>query len=503
MKNGSGNRPSLWMATTEEQPLHPLKNDTEADVCIVGAGIAGLTVAYLLAEQGKSVVILDDGPIGGGETSRTTAHITAALDDRFVELERMFGSEQLPLMGSSHAAAIEEVDRIVTAEAIDCHFLRVSGYLFLAPGEEEKLLEDELDAAHRAGLRDVERLARAPGLPFDTGPCLHFPRQGQFHILRYLHGLAAAIERKGGKIYTGSHAMDIVGGGSARVETKDGKTVRAAAVVVATNTPVNDRVVMHTKQAPYRTYVVALALPKGSVPPVLLWDTESPYHYARLEIGETEDFLIVGGEDHKTGQAHDMMDRIARLEAWTRERFPQAGEMKFHWSGQVMEPVDGMGYIGRNPADDENVFISTGDSGNGMTHGTIAGMLIRDLILKRKNPWAELYDPARKPLRALKEFARENLNVAKEYADLLRPAKADPAAPRGRVEQRGLKKVALYRDERGEDHAFSALCPHLGCVVNWNEYEQSWDCPCHGSRFSAKGEVVNGPANGNMAEATG
>jgi Rieske Fe-S protein len=212
--------------------------------------------------------------------------------------------------------------------------------------------------------------------------------------------------------------------------------------------------------------------------------------------------LIVGGEDHKTGQADDADERFSRLEAWTRERFPQVQAFEFRWSGQVMEPVDSLALIGRNPLDSDNVYIATGDSGNGMTHGTIAGMLITDLIAGRANPWADLYDPSRKSLGAISEFARENLNVAAQYADVVTPGDVEDtgqiAPGKGAIVRRGLKKVAVYRDPDGALHERSAVCTHLGCIVRWNSLEKTWDCPCHGSRFQTDGHVVNGPANSRL-----
>ena len=214
------------------------------------------------------------------------------------------------------------------------------------------------------------------------------------------------------------------------------------------------------------------------------------------------DLLIVGGEDHKTGQAIDQADRYARLETWTRERFPMAQEVRFRWSGQVMETIDGLAFIGRNPLDEPNVFVATGDSGMGMTHGTIAGILLTDLILGRENPWAALYDPSRKSLGALGTFAKENLNVAKQYGDWLTGGDVESVEEiptgKGAVIRRGMTKVAVYRDDRGTLHERTAVCPHLGCIVNWNDAENTWDCPCHGSRFDRMGVVINGPANSDL-----
>jgi glycine/D-amino acid oxidase-like deaminating enzyme/nitrite reductase/ring-hydroxylating ferredoxin subunit len=493
------------MRTARVEPGAKLQGNEEADVCVVGAGIAGLTTAYLLTRARRSVIVLEDGEIGSGETSRTTAHLVNALDDRYIELERLHGERGARLAAESHTRAIDRIESIVREEQIDCGFERLDGYLFLRPGDESGLLDRELEAAHTSGL-ELDFLPRAPLDFFNTGPCLRFPRQAQFHPMQYLAGLASAIRERGGRIYTGTRAQEMKGGAPARVATADGPAVTAKAIVVATNTPVNDWVTMHTKQAAYRSYVIAVRVPRGSVTKGLYWDTADPYHYIRLQSeSEAHDLLIVGGEDHKTGQEDDTEGRFRCLAEWTRERFPMAGELAYEWSGQIMEPMDGLAFIGRNPGDESNVYIATGDSGNGMTHGTIAGMLLCDLIQGRENAWATLYDPARVTLRAAKEFARENVNVVAQYKDLVTPGEIgspeELGIDEGAVIRRGLTKIAVCRDGQGVLHERSAFCPHLGCVVAWNRSEKTWDCPCHGSRFSARGDVVNGPAIAGLSPA--
>jgi len=489
---------SVWQATADMPLCPPLQEDLHVQVCVVGAGIAGLSTAYLLAKAGKSVAVIDDGPIAGGMTQMTSAHLTHAIDDRYYELERLHGRIGARLAAESHTAAIERIEAIVREENIGCDFARVDGYLFLAEGDRVETLEKELDAAQRAGLSRVRRVERAPA--FDSGPCLCFPNQGQFHPLKYLAGLTQALHRHGGRVFTGTHVDAIEGGTPALVHTGS-RLVTADAVIVATNTPVNDRVAIHTKQAPYMTYVIGVRVPDGAVPAILAWDTGDPYHYVRL----ADDILIVGGEDHKSGQADDTDQRHARLEAWTRARFPMAGEVVYRWGGLVMETVDYLSFTGRNPGDKDNVFIHTGDSGMGLTHGTIAGMLLTDLVLGRQNPWAALYDPGRKTVGAARDYASENLNVARQYADWLTAGEvksADEIAPgSGAVMRRGLQKIAVYRDPQGALHERSAACPHLGCVVHWNRSESTWDCPCHGSRFDCRGKVLNGPANRDLASA--
>jgi glycine/D-amino acid oxidase-like deaminating enzyme/nitrite reductase/ring-hydroxylating ferredoxin subunit len=508
MVSDSGKTVSPWFPTVEMPATAALNQEITVDVCVVGAGISGLTTAYLLGREGRKVAVLDDGPIGAGETGRTTAHIVNALDDRYYELERLHGTRGIQLAAASHTAAIDKVEEIINAEKIDCDFLRVDGYLFEPKDGDRKDLETERDAGVRAGLK-VELVERAPA-PFNTGRALKFPKQAQFHPLKYLRGLAVAIQKNGGQIFTGTFAEEMVGGAECHVKTKTGKTVKAKALVVATNTPVNDRVIIHTKQMPYRTYVIGVEIPRDAVEPILLWDDDMPYHYVRLMRAQdtgANDLLIVGGEDHKTGQPEEGGAPFGRLERWTRERYPMAGEVKFRWSGQVMEPYDKLGYIGRNPADEKNVYVITGDSGNGMTHGTIGGMLCTDLIMGRKNEWETLYDPRRKTLHpsATLEYTKENLNTAAQYRDWLVRGDVKSADEikngTGAVMRKGMKHVAAYRDGEGVLHERSAVCPHLGCIVRWNHVEKTWDCPCHGSRFSAVGKVLNGPSLGDLNEA--
>jgi len=499
--NTSGQNLSPWVAGFAMPSFQPLTSHVSTDVCIVGAGIAGISTAYFLSRDGKRVVVLDDGDVGGGETGRTTAHLVNALDDRYYELERLHGERGSQLAAESHSAAIDTIERVVHDEIIDCDFTRLDGYLWEPPEGDPANIDRELEAAHRAGLTSVEKIARAP-LPFDTGPALRFPRQGQFHPLKYLRALAKAIQRNGGAIYTQTHVSEVHGGDNPCLVTKSGARVQAKSIVVATNAPVNDRVVMHTKQGPYRTYVLGFRIPKDSIPLGLYWDNNDPYHYIRLQRSRelTEqgiDRLIIGGEDHKTGQNDDPSRAFVTLENWVREHFVMAGEIDFRWSGQVLEPVDSLAFIGKNPLD-KNVYIATGDSGNGMTHGTIAGLLLTDLILGRENEWEKLYDPKRRTLRATGSFAHENLNVAAQYTDWFksgeRSAYDDIPSGEGAVIREGAAKHAVYRDDQGVLHACSAVCTHLGCIVHWNKEEKTWDCPCHGSRFDQFGAVLNGPA---------
>ena len=508
MKTHAGRSKSVWMDTAKWPTFPSLTQNECADVCIVGAGMAGLTTAYLLTKAGKTVIVLDDGPIFSGETERTTAHLVTALDKRYFELEHLYGEGGAKLAAESHAAAIDTIERIVCEERIDCGFERVDGYLFNAPEQPPDLLDRELAAARRAGLTNTELVDRAPPTSFDTGRALRFRRQAQFNPLKYLAALAQSIVRDGGRVYTDTHATRFDGGRLAQVATRDGSTVSCEAIVIATNTPVNDWLVLQAKQAAYRSYVIGIAVPVGAVPKALYWDTGDPYHYIRLaetKAGGTAsalETLLVGGEDHRTGQADDADTRYARLEQWTRQRFPMAAEVRFRWSGQIMESVDGLAFIGRNPLDHENVYVVTGDSGTGIMHGTIAGLLITDLIQGRENPWTGLYNPTRVTLGAAADFAREAVNTASQYVDWLTAGdlEKDELVPveSGAIVRHGLMKVAVYRDRKGALHERCAVCPHLGGIVAWNHAENTWDCPAHGSRFAPLGTVLDGPANEDL-----
>lgn len=494
---------SIWAKTASIAALPRLSGELQADTCIIGGGIAGLSAAYLLALEGQRVAVLEARELGSGETGRTTAHL-APPDEWYHCIERDFGSVSARLVAAGQMAAIKQVAAIVGSEGIACEFDRLSGYLYSATGDPAEI-QREFEAARRAGL-EVELLPEVPGLPFASGSCVRFAHLAQFHPLKYLNGLADSIRRRQGRIFCNSRATSIDKvGDRLQVDTAQGRVV-ARAVVVATNTPFNNRVVLHTKQNAYRTYVIGVEVPRGSLPPMLLWDTGDPYYYLRLEASGAStghEMLVVGGCDHKVGQDHDPRHRHGQLEQWVRRHFPMAGAVTLRWSGEIMEPADGLPFLGRNPMDDGQVYVISGDSGNGMTHCTLGAMIVRDLVLGRENPWAELYDPARKPFHGMREFLQEQANTLAQYGDWLRAGEVDSAveiAPgQGAILNRGAKKLAVYRDDDGGLHAMSAACTHLGCAVNWNPAERSWDCPCHGSRFAAEGAVLHGPANTALA----
>ncbi|MBA3958017.1 MAG: FAD-dependent oxidoreductase [Parachlamydiaceae bacterium] len=505
MENVCNCSTSIWQGQAKHTfPMarDSLREDLTVDVCIVGGGIAGLTSAYCLLEQGYSVALLDESTLCRGQSARTTAHLSNALDDHYYELEEMFGEEGTRLAAESHAAAIDFIETLIKKHQIECQFERVNAYLFCAPGDSQNKLDKELKATHRAGLTDVHLIDKAPFASFDTGRCVVFPKQAQFSPIPYFHALSDLIVEKGGKLFLGTHVEEVKDGEPCEVTTRGNHKVTCKSVIVATNTPFNSRVIMQIKQAAYRSYVIAGLIDPNEVPPGLYYDTLDPYHYVRVSKELEGTYLIVGGEDHKTGQdEHPTESYYASLEKWTREHFASFRDVTYKWSGQIIEPIDGLAYIGRCPLD-KNIYIATGDSGNGLTHGTIAGLLLTDLIMKKENRWEQLYDPSRVSLKAFPEFAKENCNTAAQYLDWIGSGDVkgveDIAPGSGAILSNGLKKVAVYKDEEGNLHSFSAVCPHLKAIVQWNSEEKSWDCPAHGSRFTCHGEVIDGPANDSL-----
>jgi glycine/D-amino acid oxidase-like deaminating enzyme/nitrite reductase/ring-hydroxylating ferredoxin subunit len=487
---------SLWIAPRRAPAFPQLRSNLTVDVAVIGGGITGITAATLLKRAGLTVALLEARRLAIGPTGHTTAHLTEALDERYAELRKRFGGAGARLAASSSRAAIEQIAAFVGEEALDCDFARVPGFLYTETADAVAELEAEYEAAVAAGLK-VSLVDEVP-LPFHVEKALRFEEQAQFHVRRYLMPLAKALRTSGSHVFERTRAVEVKDGEPCLIETDTGARIEARSVVFATNAPLS-RFSMHPSLAHYRSYVLALHLRVGAqTPPGLFWDTADPYHYIRTHPTPAGPLLIVGGEDHKTGQESDTVACFERLREYA-QRFP-ARSIAYRWSEQVAEPLDGLPFIGKSPSGG-NVFVATGYSGTGMTFGTLAGMLISDLILGRDNPWKDIYSPSRITARpsVLKEYVAENLDYpAHLVADRLRGPDADSFAEVGRGEGKivagDAERLAVYRDEHGNAHAVTATCTHLGCQVSWNSAEKTWDCPCHGSRFDTRGQVLNGPA---------
>jgi glycine/D-amino acid oxidase-like deaminating enzyme/nitrite reductase/ring-hydroxylating ferredoxin subunit len=491
----------FWMKSASGFPtFSPLDRADSADVVVIGAGITGLTAAYLLAGAGRSVIVLERRRCGQAETGHTTAHLTMVTDQSLSDLASSFSRDHAQAAWDAGLAGIAQIEAIAKQEAIACGLARVPGYQHVARKHE---------ASDVNRLREQARLAADLGFdaefvektPLMGVPGVRFDHQGRFHPLRYLAGLAAAIVRRGGRIYEESEAGDF----SAEPHTlrANGHTVGYRWLVMATHAPLKgiasaaSASLFDTKIAHYTTYAVAGRVPKGRVPDALFWDTADPYRYLRVEPLDDHDRVIYGGEDHKTGQANDTAACFSRLEATLTGLLPGI-DITDRWSGQVMETPDGLPYIGETA---EDQFAGTGYAGNGMTYGTLAGMMACDRILGRSNPWRDLFDPARKVVRGgVWDYVTENKDypyyrIRDLFAGVKSRSVRSVPAGEGRLIELNGQQVAAYRDTGGELSLRSAICTHMGCLVAWNNAENTWDCPCHGSRFATDGAVIAGPAN--------
>jgi glycine/D-amino acid oxidase-like deaminating enzyme/nitrite reductase/ring-hydroxylating ferredoxin subunit len=484
-----------WKENADSASWPRVRGSISVDVAIVGGGLTGITTALLLKRSGRKVALIEKGRLACGETGRTTAHLTEVIDSRYQSLLADYGLEGARLVAESSRAAIELIAQLVEEFRISCDFKRVPAYLYSESEIGDSDLQKEVWSARKVGLQ-ASWVTEVP-LPFQIAGAMRVENQAQFDPRRYLLSLASRIPGEGSHVFEESLVRDIreSGGSPCEVTTEQG-VVFARDVVVATDAAMVNRFFLHTKIAAYRTYAVSYS---GKLAPGLFWDNADPYHYIREHEGQ----VIVGGEDHKVGAKKDTTECFRNLENYAREKF-RATEFSHRWSGQILEPIDGLPFIGRNSLS-RHIFVATGYSGNGMTFGTIAAKILSDQILGRANPWSSFYAATRiAPLSSLPDFLLEN----KDYPTCMVKDRVLSAEARSLEEIRSGEgkllshegsKIAVYRDEGGKVHAVSPICTHMGCHVRFNNAEKSWDCPCHGSRFSVDGEVLHGPAVAGLA----
>jgi glycine/D-amino acid oxidase-like deaminating enzyme/nitrite reductase/ring-hydroxylating ferredoxin subunit len=467
-----------------------LVSTIEVDVAVIGGGIAGVTTAYELTKAGLKVALIEQASLGDGATGSTTAFVTYISDASLADLTRTFGAARAALVWKSGSDAVDEMERIIKEESIDCDFARCAGYIY-APDKEG--LER---------LRREEKLAKDYGFPARLGQdqlgfaslgSLRVERQAKFHPMKFLTALADRAAAKGARIFENSRVIGTSSGPVRIVKTTEGE-VRAKHVVLATHVPLGDPELISLRIDAYQTYVLEAEIPNGILEEGIYQDTLKPYHYFRVDRAAGFDRLLVGGEDHRTGQSDDCDAHFARLETFARDLLP-GKELKIvrKWSGEVLETIDGLPYIG---SFGRNLFAATGFSGTGMSFGMLSAMIIRDLILGKKNAVTDLYQARRltgmgrmlgRVTNFVAGFSKGRLEQRSSVLDDLLPDEGKVVTIHG-------KKVAAYRKPDGKIVKLSPVCTHMGCMVKWNSAGKSWDCPCHGSRFKKEGEVLNGPA---------
>lgn len=491
---------SVWTAEVPF-PHFPVVDDLgTVDVIVVGGGITGLTTALLLQRSGQMTALIEQARIGSGETTRSSAHLTEYPDTGYEQIVADFGIAGARAVVASTREALRLIETL--AQEVPCDFERVSGFLYTEHARERTSLQGELECAAEVGVF-ARFLERAP-LPYQTAGAIEFPQQAQFHPAKYLAGLVRLYAEAGGVISEQSHVRGIDEDGRCRVRT-DRAVAYARHVVAVTDAPIVGGTLLDTKLAANRSYVLALRV-ADAAPEGLFWDRDDPYHYVRSAITNDGPVVIVGGEDHRTGVT-EATAAVQRLETFARERFPVV-EVDREWSGQIMETMDGLPYIGpREPG--SQVYLATGYAGNGLTFGTVAAQLLCNTIRGVGSPYAEWYAPTRTmAARRWAKYAAQNLPAAwtlvTDILPHLRGESIDDLKPgEGRVVRLQGQKVAASRDHTGTVHLVSATCTHLGCDVAWNALEQSWDCPCHGSRYSPAGHVMHGPATSPLASREG
>ena len=491
---------SYWIDSAPLPAFPSLDRDLDVDVVVIGAGITGITAAYLLKRAGRTVALLEREGCARMDTGHTTAHLTCVTDERLHALAKHFGKDAARAVWDAGGAAMDQIHALIHAEDIACDFRWVPGYLTAPLDGADRKSKNELRREAEAAMDLGIRHETTTSVPYLNLPGIKFPHQALFHPRKYLRVLLERIPGNGSHVFENTSAEGV--DEQPLTVKAAGRRIRCRDVILATHNPVSGSAgliratLFQSKLSLYTSYAIGAAVPPGLIPEGAYWDLSDPYDYLRVERQGERDYAIFGGEDHKTGQETDTAEAYLRLEERFLKLVPQA-RVEHRWSGQVIETHDGLPFIGEIVA---HQYAATGYAGNGMTFGTLGAMMAADAILGRDNPWRKLFDPHRKKVRG---GAWSYLSENKDYPyymlrDWIGGAEGDSLDALGHGEGKVLKldgkKVAAYRDTVGNVTLCSPVCTHMGCIVAWNNAERTWDCPCHGSRFKPTGEVISGPA---------
>jgi len=499
--NRDGNCKSLWQS---HAPDYFAANGWDQgqiyDVLIVGGGITGMTTALLLQQAGMKCIIAEAQNIGFGTTGGTTAHLNTFMDTPYHNIAANFGKEPAQLVARGAKEAIAFIKEQVTKNKVQ-GFSERPGYIFSANDKEDEALEKLMAAANEVGALMQYTDALPVALPHTK--VIVTESQAQFHPGKYLYALAENYEQAGGILLQHCRVGSVTyeNESTFKAEANLG-SILATKVIYATHIPPGVNL-LHFRCAPYRSYAIACTLKSGNYPDAMIYDMQDPYHYYRTQETDGKTYFIAGGEDHKTGQEENTDACFRRLEAYVRTYF-DVDEIAYQWSSQYFEPADGLPYIGRLPGSDDNIYVATGYGGNGMIYGTLSAIILTDIITKGKSVYKELFDPNRvKPIAGFSNFVKEGADVVKHLAGSIfsaekLPSLLDLAPGEARIVTYEGHQLAIYKDEHHRLHMISPACTHIKCSVAWNSAEKTWDCPCHGSRFSYDGEMWTGPASRNL-----
>jgi glycine/D-amino acid oxidase-like deaminating enzyme/nitrite reductase/ring-hydroxylating ferredoxin subunit len=488
---------SLWQDTVAERNLQSNEfQNPQFDVLIVGGGITGITTALLLQKKGKRCVVAESHNICFGTTGGTTAHLNTFFDTTYDQIISDFGEHNAQLVGRATRSSLDLFKQHVQEYSIDCGYEQKNGYVYAQTNEQLEQLQKMFEATQRAGVA-VSYTESIP-VPVEFRKAIMYPGQAQLHPTRYVQALAEAFVAAGGVLLENCHVENFEEASGVLSTATSKGTIHSNYLIYATHIPPGVNL-LHFRCAPYRSYALAAQLKNDSYPDALAYDMYDPYHYVRTQTIDGQQYLIVGGEDHKTAHVKNTNACFNHLESYTRKYY-EVEEIAYKWSSQYFEPSDGLAYIGHLPGNPDNVFVATGYSGNGITYSHIAAITLTDLITTGESEFADLFAPGRvKPVAGFTSFVKENVDVVKEFfkkrfSPKELPELADLAHDEGRLVKYEGETIALYKDAEGNLHAVDPICPHAKCAVDWNSAEKSWDCPCHGSRFSFNGEVLTGPA---------
>jgi len=486
---------SYWMASTPKPQYPVLNEDIKVDIAIIGGGIVGILTAYMLSKHGIKAAIIEADRILQGTTGHTTAKITSQHGLIYNKICNTISREIAKQYADANEAAIRMYEKIVKENNIECDFVSQSAYVYTLQDKYVDKIRDEVNTASDLGIK-ATFLEEIP-LPFKVKAAVRFDNQAQFHPRKFLLALAGEITKSGVQIFEQSRVVNIEDDGYYTLITNQGKKVYADKLIIASHYPCyNKHGLYFTRIYPERSYVVAIKA-KENYPGGMYITAEEPGRSLRSQISDKGELILVGGEHHKTGQGVDTVKHYEALIDFANETFT-VEDIPYRWSTQDCMTMDGLPFAGHFTSQTPNMYVATGYGKWGMTNSMASAMILKDLIINGSSPWQDAYNPSRETILAsAKNFINENLNVASELIEgkiAPIPDEVDIKPGEGKVIKANGQRAGAYRDEQGTLHVVDTTCTHMGCELNWNSAEKSWDCPCHGSRFSYEGHVIEGPA---------